>query len=455
MATCGEWNLLRTLGSGAYSEVKLARNKTSGDLCALKIMKKDMGYDGGMDDIVKNEVEIMKNLSHPNIINLIDFSDTEQYKQANGASEDVFYLALELANGGELFDFIAQTGKFSEEVARFYFHQLCDAFEYLHGNGISHRDMKPENIMLDNEFNLKLADFGFSSNQAKNESRKGTDNYMAPEIHLGQKYSGQCVDLFAAGIILFIMVAQHPPFNKASPKDPHYKTISANRPDLFWKLHSRNKPGGLEFFSPEFRELISSMLSFDPVHRPSLAEVRSSAWYTATVPSYDEVKEEFNQRKAALDESSAQEDQPFPTEEVDPSVFTRRTVHRGVGGELEDATKLPSLERNCVEYVPEFKRYTQFFSKSDLESLFNTLALFADKVTTEFEFSPEEYSSTLNILQEEKMVSMTVNILDAGDDTYCVEAVKNNGDRFVFNDVYNKMKQFFGGHANASEPASE
>lgn len=433
----------------------LAKNKNSGDLCALKIMRKDMGFDGGMTDIVMNEVETMKNLSHPNIVNLQDFSDTAEYTKANGVSTPVFFLALELANGGELFDFIAQTGRFTEETARFYFHQLCDAFEYLHGNGVSHRDMKPENIMLDTDFNLKLADFGFSSNKAQNESRKGTDSYMAPEIHMGQKYSGQCVDLFAAGIILFIMVAQHPPFNKASPKDPHYKTISANRLDLFWKLHSRNKPSGLDFFSPEFRDLISQMLSFDPVQRPSLAEVKASDWYNGPCPTYEQIKEEFSQRKATLDAENMQEDQAFPSEEVDPNVFNRRTVHRGVGGELEDDSKLPSLERTCMEYIPEFKRYTQFFSKSDLESLFNTLALFADKVTTEYEFSPEEYNATLNVLQDDTKVTMTVNILNAGDDKYCIEAVKNSGDRFVFNDIYNKMKQFFGGHANAAEPTTE
>jgi serine/threonine protein kinase len=102
----------------------LAKNKNTGNLCALKIMKKDSGYDTGMFEVVKNEVEIMKALSHPNIINLLDFCDNAEYKKANGAKASVFYLALELANGGELFDFIAQTGKFTEEVARFYFHQL-------------------------------------------------------------------------------------------------------------------------------------------------------------------------------------------------------------------------------------------------------------------------------------------------------------------------------------------
>ena len=362
----------------------LAKNKNTGDLCALKIMKKDSGYDTGMFEVVKNEVEIMKTLNHPNLINLLDFWDSAEYKKANGAKAPVFYLALELANGGELFDFIAQTGKFSEEVSRYYFHQLCDAFEYLHGNGVSHRDMKPENVMLDSEFNLKVADFGFSSNKATNETRRGTDSYMAPEIHMGQKYSGQWVDLFAAGIILFIMVTQHPPFAKATPKDPHYKTISANRLDLFWKLHSRNKPNGLDFFSESFRDLITSLFSFDPAHRPSLAEIKSHEWYNGPVPTYEEIKDEFTRRKEALNEANVQDSAPVPTGVADPSVFTNHTVHRGVGGDLDEDSKLPSLKRQAAEYVPEFKRYSQFFSTSGLEDLFNTLALFVEKVTTEF-----------------------------------------------------------------------
>lgn len=392
-------------------------------------MKKDSGYDTGMLDIVMNEVDIMKQLNHPSIINLIDFNDTVELKK-NGMSTDVFYLALELANGGELFDFIAQTGKFSEEVARYYFHQMCEAFTYLHGNGVSHRDMKPENVMLDSEFNLKLADFGFSSTKALNETRKGTDSYMAPEIHMKQKYSGQTVDLFAAGIILFIMVTQHPPFAMATPKDPHYKTISANRVDLFWKLHSRNKPGGLEFFSESFRDLITSMLSFDPTHRPSLAEIKEHPWYNGTVPTYEEIKEEFTQRKMALEEENMQDDAPLPSGQVDPNVFTNHTVHRGVGGELENSDSLPSLERKAACYVPEFKRYTQFFSKSEISELFNTLALFAEKVTTEFEFADDEFSVKLNVLEEDTKVTMSVNILEVeGGDKFCIEAVKNSGDR--------------------------
>ena len=101
---------------------------------------------------------------------------------------------------------------------------------------------------------------------------------MAPEINNGQTYQGTVVDLFAAAIILFIMVAQHPPFGKAVANDAHYKLIVANRLDLLWKFHSRSKVGGLDFFSAEFMGLINSMLQNDPIHRPSLAEVKFHPW---------------------------------------------------------------------------------------------------------------------------------------------------------------------------------
>jgi len=96
---------------------------------------------------------------------------------------------------------------------------------------------------------------------------------MAPEINNGQTYQGPVVDLFAAAIILFIMVAQHPPFGKAVPNDAHYKLVVANRLDLFWKFHSRSKVGGLDFFSAEFMDLINSMLQYEPIYRPSLSEI--------------------------------------------------------------------------------------------------------------------------------------------------------------------------------------
>lgn len=172
------------------------------------------------------------------------------------------YIALELATGGELFDFISNSGRFEEPVARYYFKQLLEGLYYCHNQSICHRDLKPENLLLDGEYNLKIADFGFAAptmgrdGSGYLETKLGTLNYMAPEIHLKQPYQGKSVDIFAAGCILFIMVAQHPPFTTATPQDPFYRCLAANRADIFWRTHCKNKNEGDNFFSEEFKSLI-------------------------------------------------------------------------------------------------------------------------------------------------------------------------------------------------------
>ena len=147
---------------------------------------------------------------------------------------------LELVGGGELFDLVALGGRLEEKYARHYFKQLLDGLNYLHSSGYAHRDLKPENLMLDTGFNLKIADFGFAApaqgrdGSGMLETQLGTASYMAPEIHLGKPYSGPSVDLFAAAIILFVIMTQRPPFSSANPSDPHYRLLAASRADIFW-----------------------------------------------------------------------------------------------------------------------------------------------------------------------------------------------------------------------------
>lgn len=166
---------------------------------------------------------------------------------------------LNLASAGELFDFISASGPFSEDLARYYFKQALEGLDYCHSMRVAHRDLKPENLLLDSDYTLKLADFGFAGPLMGRDgkgylfTKLGTYNYMAPEIHEEKPYNGATVDLFALAIILFIMVSSHPPFNTAEiDKDPFYKAIANNKSKSFWRVHSKNKPNGQNYFSPQF-----------------------------------------------------------------------------------------------------------------------------------------------------------------------------------------------------------
>lgn len=249
-------------------------------------------------ELLMTEVKAMEKINHQNVVNQIEYG-VDTYNKSGGKSKTVDYIVLELANGGELFDFIAISGRFPEDLARFYFKQFMDGLYHCHQAGITHRDLKPENLLLDNKYVLKIADFGFAApiegrdGSGNLNTKLGTLNYMAPEIHLKMPYQGASVDIFAAAIILFIMVAQHPPFTTAQPQDPFYKCIAANRSDVFWKIHSKNKPGKEDFFSKDFKDFIEKMMSLDPNHRPTIEQIMQHPWMQGPTPSSEEVLEEF------------------------------------------------------------------------------------------------------------------------------------------------------------------
>jgi serine/threonine protein kinase len=215
---------------------------------------------------------------------------------------------LELIGGGELFDFVALGGKLSEAQARYYFHQLLSGLDFMHKKGFAHRDLKPENLMLDKDFTLKIADFGFAAKIAGRDgsgllqTQLGTASYMAPEIHLGKSYEGARVDLFAAAIILFVILTQRPPFSCANPQDPHYRLIAAGRPELFWQAHAQAEDG-VDIYSPEFKDFFEKMMTLNPSHRPTMEQVLQHPWISAErgVPSYEEIKVDFQRRKQLVE----------------------------------------------------------------------------------------------------------------------------------------------------------
>ncbi|CAM6000187.1 unnamed protein product [Sphagnum balticum] len=182
---------------------------------------------------------------------------------------------------------------------------MMNGLHYMHDTGYAHRDIKPENILLSHTFILKLADFGFSclikgkDGSGVLKTKLGTEGYMAPEIP-SKKYEGKSVDIFAAGVILFIMYAGNPPFEKASPTDPYYKIIKEKKYEVFWKAHSRKRPNG--FFSESFKNLFVRMVAFDPSERPKITEIAVHPWVKEAVCTHSEITEQFTQRQVKLNQ---------------------------------------------------------------------------------------------------------------------------------------------------------
>jgi len=160
------------------------------------------------------------------------------------------------------------------------------AIQYMHDLGYSHRDIKLENLLFDDHFNLKLADYGFSSNETISHHKVGTYSYMAPEILNNLDYDGKKSDIFSIGVVLFILVVGHGPFQIASPKDKMYQLIISRKFDKFWKIHNKKYKSLSKHNSKYFKDLFIRMVDPDPETRITLKEANDHEWFTQ--PSIDE-----------------------------------------------------------------------------------------------------------------------------------------------------------------------
>merc|ERR1712227_1045024 len=189
------------------------------------------------------------------------------------------YILLEFVTGGLLFDVCQTLGGMGENGGRFFLSQMCDVLEYMHGKGVVHRDLKLENILVDDNMNLKVADFGFATFRKIHnlKSYRGTMTYMAPEIKEGKTYDGVQIDMFSTGVILFIIVQGIFPFKEAKKDEYFYNLLLQGDYNTYWK-----KTGG-QNLSNEFKDLILKMFSYNGKDRPTVAEIRAHPWMQANV----------------------------------------------------------------------------------------------------------------------------------------------------------------------------
>jgi serine/threonine protein kinase len=155
---------------------------------------------------------------------------------------------------------------------------MLDAIDYMNSMKVSHRDLKLENILVDCNLSLKIADFGYASYKKGDllSSYRGTFTYMAPEIKEGKQYNGLKIDLFSAGVILFILIRGIFPFKEARKEEFFYGLLCAENYSEYWTKVEGN------YLSLECRDLLQKLLSYDPDKRPSIDEIRAHPWMSST-----------------------------------------------------------------------------------------------------------------------------------------------------------------------------
>ncbi|KAJ1611522.1 Ser/Thr protein kinase [Cryptosporidium canis] len=250
----------KLIGEGSFAKVYKGKNVITGEDVVLKAVDKKKVKESN----VYTEIEVLRKVHHPHIVHFI----------ASFEEEDHVCLVLEFLGGGELFEWIAQKGAYSEDQAKIAMKRVLLALQWLHANNVVHRDLKTENLILENRNcpeSLKIIDFGLAASLGSSamKMRCGSPGYVAPEILEDKIYSTK-VDVFSIGVVLYTLLGGSPPFPGSNMKEILKKNIQGNV--QFTSSRWKN-------ISSSVKDLIKWMMAKDPESRCTAAQAIYHPWF--------------------------------------------------------------------------------------------------------------------------------------------------------------------------------
>ena len=264
----GAYRMRAVVGDGAFSVVKLVYNEETQTYYACKIVPRSQINTKALQDRFELEIRINQQLHHPGIVKLFDLL----------SDENNFYVIMEFCQSGELFQYIVDRGPLSEQDARPFVRQILECLEYIHRQNVTHRDLQPENLLLDQLGRVKLSDFGLSRFLGKDglvETPCGSPCYASPECISGAPYDGKTTDVWSVGVILYAMLTGQLPWTKR------------NQAQLFAQI-KRGEYTIPEYLTEPCRSFISGLMTVDNRKRLTIQQAYAHEWLSGVPQQYPE-----------------------------------------------------------------------------------------------------------------------------------------------------------------------
>ena len=402
----GNYILTKIIGKGSFSNVYKACHIETKELYAMKVLSlKNLA--NKMIENIETEISIMINIKHDNIVRLYETIKTDKH----------ICLVIDYCDGEDLNKYIKKNGRISEKQSKNFMTQIATGLHYLHSLNLIHRDLKPHNILLSKNGNIKIADFGFVKDYTENsmlDTLCGSPIYMAPEILQHKKYDAK-VDLWSIGIILYEMLSAEPPF-MASNHIQLLKTIETTK----FKFHKNI------IISKDCINIIESLLVVNPKERISFDDFFNHPFF-----------ENYEFEKKVEEENIVVEE----TDEIKKSAFIDFIDENYIN------------EKDEKDEFNDLKNFSKKQNSKNLKDIEDTLNL---QIHIEMVYRcASEIASLGNYKEEQRKYdeSLCVYIKALNHLQYAINICENimKNSNVVFNDLYKHLQNKFKIFLNKSE----